>query len=197
MAKVTLRVRGYFGHPYETLQKVAWGQFVQTFYKCGFFSSYIVHFQWLFRDTISQNRYFAWRLKLSVGLLWPPTKTKTKMSLKWYKKNYPNKYNLFAQLINIQSHCHEIKPRISTFALHSPANSAIFLVAKVAPFLAPDVEITDPRPIAEGRSNQTSLILVTIIKTMYATVAFKCLKLLSCAYPDEIFWLFFFRSLQG
>ena len=38
----------------------------------------------------------------------------------------------------IQSYYHEIKPRISTFALHSPANSAIFLVAKVAPFLAPE-----------------------------------------------------------
>ena len=67
------------------------------------------------------------------------------MSLEWlYKKNHPNKYNSFGLLINIQSHYHEIKPRISTFALQCPANSANFLVAKVAPFLAPKVEITDP-----------------------------------------------------
>ena len=94
-------------------------------------------------------------------------KNRAKTSLKWlYKKNHSNKNNLFGYLINIQSHYHEIKPRISTFALHSPANSAIFLVAKVAPFLAPKVEITDPRPIGECRSNQTSLVLVTIKQCM-------------------------------
>ena len=68
--------------------------------------------------------------------------------------------------MTIQSHYREIKPRISTFALHSPPNSAIFLMAKVAPFLAPEVEIGDPGPIGKDRSNQTSLILVTIKQCM-------------------------------
>ena len=59
-------------------------------------------------------------------------------------KNVSNKCDFFSQLIYIQSHCHEIKPRISTLALQSPANVAVSWVAKVAPFLAPEKEIAIP-----------------------------------------------------
>ena len=60
--------QGYFGHPYKILQKMALGSFVQTFYKCGFFSSYIIHYQWHFHDAISQNRCFCFKAKIECGV---------------------------------------------------------------------------------------------------------------------------------
>ena len=59
-------------------------------------------------------------------------------------KKLPNKCGFFGQLINNQSQCHEVKPRISTFALRCPANVAVFLRGQSSPILAPKEEIVDP-----------------------------------------------------
>ena len=85
--------RGYFGHLYETLPKVAFGVNLYKHSISVFFFLHIIHFQWHFHNTISQNKWFCFKAKIECGLLWPPTKTKT--SLKWLYKNYPNKYNLY------------------------------------------------------------------------------------------------------
>ena len=82
-------VRGYFGHPCGPVLKVAFGV---NLYKYSISVVSFPHKSSIFNDIFLIQYHkidsFASRLKLSVGLLWPPTKTEQKCHLNGFIKKF-------------------------------------------------------------------------------------------------------------
>ena len=90
VAKVTPLVWAYFGHPYETLLKVAFGV---NLYKHSVSMVSFPHISSIFNDIFiiqyHKNRRFCFKAKIECGATLATHKNTTKMSLKWLYKKMP------------------------------------------------------------------------------------------------------------